>query len=417
MLVWQNMLIIADIILADADKKPVTGGAIVIRYGRIAAIGDRQQLIRKYPGHRIVQLDGAVLMPGLVNVHAHLELPPLLDRIQAHDYTGWVMSLLREKHHLSLNDYRSAAKMNSNALIKSGTTTVADICTHGQSPAVLARSGLRAVVYREIISMDERPNSRLRMFPQAPRSRLINYGLSPHSPHTVSQDVLQTILRLAKKTGIRICMHVAETREETRLLQRRKSGLEQLYAAAGWDIARAPEGISSFSYLRRIQILNPTFLAVHAVQANDADISLIKRSGAAVAHCPRSNNALNVGKMPLVKFMQAGVPVGLGTDSLASVASLNLWDEMRYALRIHKASGVSPMDLLRMATLGGAQALGMDHEIGSLEPGKRADCIAVPLPDKNTGVLSSDLLRETKTCTMSMVNGRIIYRGDEDGTE
>jgi 5-methylthioadenosine/S-adenosylhomocysteine deaminase len=138
-------------------------------------------------------------------------------------------------------------------------------------------------------------------------------------------------------------------------------------------------------------------------------MSIVKRSGVTIAHCPRSNSALKVGTMPLAKFLRAGIPVGLGTDSLASVTSLNLWDEMRYASRIHKASGVTPVDIIRMATLGGAQALGMDHEIGSLEPGKRADCIAVPMPGKDTGALSSDLLRETKSCIMNMVNGNIIY--------
>jgi 5-methylthioadenosine/S-adenosylhomocysteine deaminase len=114
--------------------------------------------------------------------------------------------------------------------------------------------------------------------------------------------------------------------------------------------------------------------------------------------------------MPLAGFLRAHIPVGLGTDSLASVPTLNLWDEMRYALRIHRTSGITAEDILRIATIGGAKALGMDKELGSLEPGKRADLIAVPLPSRDTGCLSSDLLRETKSCTMSMVNGKIIYK-------
>jgi len=113
--------------------------------------------------------------------------------------------------------------------------------------------------------------------------------------------------------------------------------------------------------------------------------------------------------MPLAEFLRARIPVGLGTDSLASVPTLSMWDEMRYALRIHRPSGITAEVLLRIATLGGAKALGMDKEIGSLEPDKRADCIIVPIPSKNTGDLSADLLRETKSCMMSMVNGKIIY--------
>ena len=185
-----------------------------------------------------------------------------------------------------------------------------------------------------------------------------------------------------------------------------------LYAAARWDIGRAPVARSSFEYLHRLGVLGPSFLAVHAVQADNADIALIKRSGAGIAHCPRSNHELGVGAMRLGKFLEAHIPVGLGTDSLASSPSLNLWDEMRYAYKVHRRSGVTAQDIFGMATLGGAKALGMDHDIGSLEPGKKADIIAVSSPRKNTGDLYSDLLRETNTCIMSMVNGHVVYRGD-----
>jgi 5-methylthioadenosine/S-adenosylhomocysteine deaminase len=114
--------------------------------------------------------------------------------------------------------------------------------------------------------------------------------------------------------------------------------------------------------------------------------------------------------MPLKKFLDAGITVGLGTDSLASVRTLNLWDEMRYAYRIHRRDGISAEDIFRVATIGGAKALGLNKDIGTIEPGKKADIIVVPLPKKNTGNLYNDLLRETKSCIMNMVNGKILYR-------
>lgn len=117
--------------------------------------------------------------------------------------------------------------------------------------------------------------------------------------------------------------------------------------------------------------------------------------------------------MPLKKFLDAGITVGLGTDSLASSPSLNMWDEMRYAWQIHRRDGITARDIFNLATIGGANALGMDKEIGTIEPGKKADLIAVSVPKKNTGDIYSDLLRETKSCIMSMVNGKIIY-SDED---
>jgi cytosine/adenosine deaminase-related metal-dependent hydrolase len=205
-------------------------------------------------------------------------------------------------------------------------------------------------------------------------------------------------------------MHVAESKDELALLQRRKSGLDRVYNLAGWDLAWAPSGISSFEYLKRIGLLSPRLLAVHAVQATVEDIALIKKSKTSIAHCPRSNNKLRVGKLPLKKLLDAGITVGLGTDSLASSPSLSMWDEMRFAYKIHKQDGISAQDIFTLATINGAKALGLEKDVGSIEPGKKADIIAVPMPLRNTGNLYCDLLRETKSCIMTMVNGKILYR-------
>ena len=182
-----------------------------------------------------------------------------------------------------------------------------------------------------------------------------------------------------------------------------------MYQYAKWDLAWAPKGHSSLEYLSRIGFLSPHLLAVHAVHVSDKDIDLMKKSKVCIAHCPRSNNETGVGRMQLKKIIAAGITVGLGTDSLASSPSLNMWDEMRYAHQIHRRSGISAEDIFRLATIGGAKALGLDQEIGTLEAGKKADIIAVSLPKNNTGDLYSDLLRETNSCIMTMVNGTILH--------
>jgi cytosine/adenosine deaminase-related metal-dependent hydrolase len=350
-------------------------------------------------------------MPGLINVHTHLELPPLLDAIRAKTFPDWVLNLIQVKKELDHTGYAIAAKQNVRSLILSGTTTVGEICTHGVSPGVLTQSGLRAIIYKEIINMNPsslvpRPSSLV----SRPLSGLIQTGISPHAPHTVSETALLQIKKIALQKKIRLCMHVAESKDEIRLFQGKKSGFEKLYRVAGWDTAWAPSADSPFKYLHRLGLLDPNFLAVHSVQVTDKDISLIKGSRVSVAHCPRSNSETGVGKMPLKKFLDAGVAVGLGTDSLASSPSLNLWDEMRHAYRIHRFTGVTARDIVKLATNGGAKALDMFNAIGSIEPGKRADIIAVPLPKKDTGDIYSDLLRETKSCIMSVVDGKILYR-------
>jgi cytosine/adenosine deaminase-related metal-dependent hydrolase len=208
-------------------------------------------------------------------------------------------------------------------------------------------------------------------------------------------------------------MHIAESKDETGLLQGKKTGLEKLYHLAGWDLSWAPCGHSSIEYLKRICFLFPNLLAVHAVHVTKKDIELLKKSKVSVAHCPRSNKETGVGKMPLKQFIDAGINVGLGTDSLASSPSLNMWDEMRYAYQVHRRNGVSAETIFRLATINGASALGLNKLIGTLAPGKKADMIAVPLPGNDTGNLYSDLLRDTKSCIMTMVNGAILHKDDD----
>jgi cytosine/adenosine deaminase-related metal-dependent hydrolase len=391
----------------------IDNGAVAINNkGTILAVGSAADIIKRFTKHRIRRLHNVVLLPGLINIHSHIELPPLLESVRAKTFPDWIINLIRAKKDLSKQNYRSATRINIKTLIHTGTTTVGEICTHSVSPTLLKKAGLRAVVYHEIISMNPIQGDHWEPPPGLPSrpSLLIQTGLSPHATYTVSQVALSAISRLSKKKGIRVAMHIAESKEEIRLLQRKKNGLEELYRLAGWDIGWAPHGNTSVQYLKGTGFLSPNLLAVHAVQVTGIDIEIMRKSRVSVAHCPRSNKETGVGKMPLKKFLDAGVTVGLGTDSLASSPTLNMWDEMRYAYHIHRRSGVSAEDIFRLATINGAKALGLDKEIGILEPGKKADMIAVPLPEKDTGDIYSDLLRETKSCSMSMVNGKVLHK-------
>jgi cytosine/adenosine deaminase-related metal-dependent hydrolase len=397
-------ILCAKIIACQRRRDTVIDGALVISKGIIKAIDHADHVLNQFPKQDVLQLQNVVIMPGLVNTHVHLELPSLLDSIRAQAFPDWVLNLIRAKKKLNEKDYAFAVSHNIHTLIRTGTTTCAEICTHATSPALLKNSGMRARIYDEIITMGTKP-----LLSHRKDSALVKSGLSPHSPYTVSEPVLRTLSSNRKK-HLKLAMHIAESKDEILLLQRRNSGLEKLFRFANWDLTWAPKGSSSFEYLNRIGFLSPALLAVHAVQVTDDDIELIRRSGTSIAHCPRSNKELGVGRMPLKKFLNAGITVGLGTDSLASVPTLNMWDEMRYAYRIHRREGISAKDIFSLATIGGAKALGLDKEIGTLEPGKKADMIAVPLPKKNTGDIYSDLLRETKSCIMNMVNGKILYR-------
>ncbi len=418
------MILTAQIILTmQSGAAPLVDGAVVINRGTIIAVGPSSRLLKQYPGHSVRKLPNAVLMPGLVNAHTHLELPPLLTSIQARTFPDWVINLIKAKRSLSDKDYCAAATRNVRSIIESGATCVGEICTQGVSPGILKRSQMRARIFHELIDMG-RPCGRGAVGSEpgllsrinkllSRETACIKMGLSPHAPHTVSTAALRSISTIAGKKGLPLCMHVAESRDELKLLQGRKNGFEKLYQAAGWDLAWSPSAASPFQYLNNLGLLGPGFLAVHAVHATDRDIKLIGNSGTPVAHCPRSNRETGVGRMPLHKLLKAGITVGLGTDSLASSPSLNLWDEMRYAFHSHKADGIQARTIMELATRVGAKALGMADDIGSLTLGRKADLIAVSLPNRNSGDLPYDLLRETKSCMISMVNGKIIYESDQ----
>jgi 5-methylthioadenosine/S-adenosylhomocysteine deaminase len=276
----------------------------------------------------------------------------------------------------------------------------------------------------------------------------------------VSAQLYREAARFARHFGLRLATHVAESQAEVELLLRGTSAISQVYKAAHlWTVGRwIPPGVSPVQYVVQAGALGPETLAIHAVQVDVSDIARLVASGAAVAHCPRSNRRLRCGAAPAAEYVAAGIPVGLGTDSLASNDSLDMFAEMRSALQVSeeraalgtvpgvrsqgRAPGAAPTDsglgpapltpeaVLYMATLGGARALAWDHLVGSLEIGKRADIIAVrlrPQPVEPERPLVTDVPRVAEEpatglptrlvgattaadVCMTMVDGAIIYR-------
>jgi 5-methylthioadenosine/S-adenosylhomocysteine deaminase len=268
---------------------------------------------------------------------------------------------------------------------------------------------------------------------------LVEPGLSPHAPYTVSQRLYRELARYARRNGVRLATHVAESRAEVELLERGTGAIAAAYKAAQlWKGQRwSPPGVSPVSFLERADALGPEMLAVHCVQLERDDVNILAGSGAAVAHCPRSNTRLQCGAAPIAELRAAGVLTGLGTDSLASNDSLDLFAEMRAAIEASRARaaaalggrsgaasrtaadpfasasawGDSPEALdeetvLRMATLEGAAALGLADRLGSLEQGKQADIVAVRLrDDASVDALGAGFASPVAAPVAAVVNG------------
>jgi len=402
------------------SSPPIADGAVAIQEGRIVALGRRADVTTAWPGASRWDLPEAALLPGLVNCHTHLELSGLSPPTVNGPLAAWLVALIERRREIPADAQAAAALAGAQQLAASGTTCVGEVSTTGQSLVPLQSLGLRGVVYREILGLaPEEADARcdaaqadLRLMQEAARGGPLRIGLSPHSPYSLSEELFRACDAMFRRWGVPCCIHAAESPEEVAFLATGRGAIpDLLYPAVGCRVppprrrARSP-----IEYLDALGALAWRPLLVHAVHVDAADIRRMAKSGVSVAHCPRSNARLSGGAAPVAEFLAHGIPVGLGTDSLASVPTLDLWDEMRAAAAGH-AGRLAPREVLEMATLLGAAALGLADQVGSLAVGKRADLIAVsaqavaasdPVGSLIAGTRGEDVL-------LSLVDGEVRH--------
>jgi cytosine/adenosine deaminase-related metal-dependent hydrolase len=347
---------------------PLRDGWIRVEDDRITALGSGGGVLGR-------DLGRGVLMPGLVNAHCHLELSHLAGRIGARDFVPWVGELVAKRRETAPEEVRAKIADAIAGMVEAGTAAVGDISNDLDHLDLLAASPLRAVVFYELLAWD--PSRAGEVFEGA-RGRVD--GLPPgrpevrlaaHAPHSVSPDLL-------RRLGVRLgALHLAESPAEAAYLRGGGGEWGRFLAERGLGhVSFEGARMSPVAYARSLGILHPGLLAAHCVQVDATDLALLKESGCAVVVCPRSNRRLGVGVAPVEALLEAGIRVCLGTDSLASAPTLDVWDDV-LALR-ESVPGISPTTLLRMATSSGAEALGL-RDLGTLAPGKRAEFAFVPL--------------------------------------
>lgn len=410
-------------LLLPISGPPLLDGGLVIRDGVIRAVGPASALIRDFPSEPHEDLGSAILLPGLVNAHTHLELTGLHGRLPlGRSFTEWAVALLTLRPALDDAFFGASASEGVATLLRSGVTCVADITASGASLGPLKAAGLRGIVFQEVLGPDpERAMERLNAAQEAlctlaaeASGSLLSVGLSPHAPYSVSEPLLEQCADLLRRKNLPATIHLAESPEEVAYIGLGLGPIaSDLLPAVG---RRSPShrvrGESPIAFLARFGLLSERLLAVHAVHVGGSDLELLKQHGVALALCPRSNHHLGVGTAPLPRYLASRLRVGLGTDSLASNETLSLWDEMRFALALY-GGAVTAQQLVTMATLGGAAALDMASMIGSLTPGKRADVIALAIDHLDEADPYGSLIRQAseKSVILSMVDGKILYRG------
>lgn len=394
---------------------PIQDGALLVADGRIEAVGPRSALRGAVADAPEEAFPGAALLPGLVNVHTHLELSGLRGTLpEGRGFLPWVLALIERKRSLDTPWYRASVEAGIGALVRAGITCVGEVTSAGVSPPLLRESGLRGVIYWETLGPDPaeaeaiaaKAAEALADLTALLRGSPLTVGLSPHALYSTTPALRAALRRLRDVGSWPAAIHAAESREEVDFVREGAGPLwEWLLKPLGMP-QPARHRIGPLALLEAEGWLTPGTVLIHAVQAEPADAARLARTGSAVAWCPRSNAALGVGAAPLSALHRAGVRLGLGTDSLASVPSLSLWDEVRAARPLFPELAAPAW--LRMLTLGGAEVLGLADRIGSLTPGKEADCIAVRVPggqDPEASLLET--ASEAAVC-FGMVGGRVL---------
>jgi aminodeoxyfutalosine deaminase len=377
-------------------QPPIRDGWVAVDGGRIVAVGEGNgPEARAYGSLR--PLGAVALLPGLVNAHTHLELSWLRDRVPpANALTSWVKQLILARggavEHADDPVVLEAAAAAAREALETGTVAIGDISNSLASVSVLAEAGLHAVVFHELLGFKETSGALIertavaRAAAQQRSGAKVRLSLAPHAPYSVSPELFKAVREAVSASAeSRTSVHVGESPEEMELLSTGTGEWARMLRWIGaWRDDWIPPASGPVEYLDGLGVIDDRTLVVHGVQLSDASLGLLRERGATLVTCPRSNQWVGVGVPPIERFYRAGVPVAVGTDSLASVADLNLFEELKVMRWLGPA--VPARCLLESATLVGARALGLQDELGSLTPGKRADVVQVEVPARVTDV-------------------------------
>lgn len=351
-------------------------GALLVSQGRVQWIGDEARLA-DMPDARVVDLGGRVVMPGLVNTHTHGGLSLHRGCCDTGNLFQWAQSIAPHTSTLTLEDNRWACYQAVLEMVRGGITTACDCTRYGAGlfSAVAAEVGMRslggALANSPALRPAGRPNwpaaleETQQAMSQTGADGLRRFYLGAHSPYSCTPELLVEVKQQADRLGLPFVIHAAESREEVEIVQKR-------------------HGRRPVEHLHHLGVLDARTILAHCVWLDEDEIDLLAATGASVSHNPISNAKLASGVAPVMALRGRGVPVGLGTDSMLSNNALNLFQEMKFAVLLQRAlrldgDALSARDVLAMATREGAQVLGWQADIGSLEPGKEADLLVLDL--------------------------------------
>ncbi|MEP7116286.1 MAG: amidohydrolase [Acidobacteriota bacterium] len=402
------------VVTVDATRRVIPRGAVAIDGTRIVAVATAAEIAGRYHGRSVIDATGQIVMPGLVNTHTHA--PMVMYRGLADDLAlmDWLQKYIfpAEAKTVSPAFVRAGTRLAALEMIQSGTTTYADMYYFEEEIAAVTKAaGLRGVLGQTVIQFPvadaatpiEALARAAAFIARFKGDDLITPAVAPHALYTLDQATLLATRDLAIKEGVPLLIHLAETEDEVKVARERGAASPTAYL----------ESIGFFTGART--------LAAHGVWVSPDDIATLVKRGVGVSHNPESNMKLASGSAPVVQYLEAGAALGLGTDGAASNNDLDMFEAMRQASFLAKhvsrdPRAVSAATALELATLGGARALGMQDQIGSLEAGKRADLLVVRMNQARQTPLYdpvSHLVYTTRgdDVDTTIVNGKVLMRG------
>lgn len=424
------MLLCAHYIL-PITSEPFTDGAVLVRDKRILDIGKADMLKLRYPDEEVCDYGSAALMPGLIDLHTHLENSIMRGIVHDVPYATWLVSVLEKSAKMDVADWYDSAVLGGLEAISNGITCIADITTTGAACTATQKLGMRSVIYREVVAMDKRrvdyamrvAQNDIMHWREEVDSDRVQIGIAPAALYTCHPYVFTRVAELARRENLPLAMHLAGSREEWDFIKYGTSAfsLHEMEHERGYVEVPPwlPTGTSPVRYALNWGAFEAdNVLAIHCVHVDDEDVAKLREYDVAVAACPRCNAQLGMGVSPINEFLRAGLRVGLGTDSPAATDSTDMLMEMRLGMLIQRAVNTrvfldSPK-MLELATIGAARALRLEDEIGSLEVGKCADIIAIDLSGSYPAPTSDPVSAIVNTCVgsdvvMTMVAGKKLY--------
>ena len=395
-------------------RPPIADGAIVVADERIAAVGQWRSLRKRFSGPA-TDLGDAVLLPGLVNAHCHLDYTDMAGLFPPRkSFCDWIKLITTEKAHWTYSDFAKSWLDGAGMLLRSGTTTVGDIeAVPELLPDVWDATPLRVISFLEMTGVRSRRKPELILHEAIERIASLRHGrcvaaLSPHAPYSTTAQLLRLTATAARKRKLRVATHVAESETEFEMFRDARGEMFDWLARNERDM-RDCGSVSPVQHLARQQALGPHLLAIHVNHLARGDATLLAGKKVSVVHCPRSHDYFKHAPFPWRTLTRAGINICLGTDSLATVRNhphdqleLSLFHEMRAFAATQPE--VAPERILRLATIAGAQALGLQRKVGELSPGAFADLIALPFAGKMEN-LHTAVLHHSEDVTASMIGG------------